>query len=186
MEGMTEMNTTKDQPAPVQLARLTVERLLGNLPLPENGYEAADSPLWKENKSCFVSIKKKNGDLRGCIGTLRPLYPSLDREIIANAVSASTRDPRFPPMSSDELDDSVFSVDILSEPEAVSGIDMLDPKKFGVIISKGYRRGVLLPDLEGVDTAERQVEIAAMKAGLYDLDGINLERFTVERYREIQ
>ncbi len=83
-------------------------------------------------------------------------------------------------------DDSVFSVDILSEPEAVSGIDMLDPKKFGVIISKGYRRGVLLPDLEGVDTAERQVEIAAMKAGLYDLDGINLERFTVERYREIQ
>ena len=177
---------TKKQPAPVQLARMTVERLLRHSDLPKNGNEAAKSELWKEHKSCFVSIKMKNGDLRGCIGTLSPLYPSLDKEIIANAVSASTRDPRFPPMSINELDDVVFSVDVLSEPEDISGIDMLDTKKFGVIVSKGYRRGVLLPDLEGVDTAEQQIEIAAMKAGIYDLDGVRLERFTVERYREIQ
>lgn len=88
-------------------------------------------------------------------------------------------------MTKDELDGVIFSVDVLSEPETIKGIEQLDPKKYGVIVSKGYRRGVLLPDLEGVDTSEQQVQIAAMKAGLYDLDGIMLERFTVERYKEL-
>ncbi|MBQ3346998.1 MAG: AmmeMemoRadiSam system protein A [Synergistaceae bacterium] len=172
--------------APVKLARETVKRLLEERPLPENGNEVVASPLWEEHQACFVSIKKKNGELRGCIGTLSPLCTSLDMEIIANAVSASTRDPRFPPMTSmRELDDVVFSVDVLSEPEAIIGIEQLDPKKYGVIVSRGYRRGVLLPDLEGVDTSEQQVQIAAMKAGLYDLEGVTLERFTVERYKEL-
>ena len=170
--------------APVKLARETVKRLLEERPLPENGNEVVASPLWEEHQACFVSIKK-NGELRGCIGTLSPLCASLDMEIIANAVSASTRDPRFPPMTKGELDDVIFSVDVLSVPEAIIGIEQLDPKKYGVIVSRGYRRGVLLPDLEGVDTSEQQVQIAAMKAGLYDLDGVTLERFTVERYKEI-
>lgn len=171
--------------APVKLARETVRRLLDGRSLPENGNEVTASALWKEHRACFVSIKKNNGELRGCIGTLSPLYASLDMEIIANAVSASTRDPRFPPMTKDELDSVIFSVDVLSEPETVSGIEQLNPRKYGVIVSRGYRRGVLLPDLEGVNTSEQQVEIAAMKAGLYDLDGVKLERFTVERYKEI-
>ncbi len=171
--------------APVKLARETVKRLLEGRPLPEDGNEVIASPLWKEQRACFVSIKKKNGELRGCIGTLSPFHASLDMEIIANAVSSSTRDPRFPPMTKDELDGVIFSVDVLSEPETIKGIEQLDPKKYGVIVSKGYRRGVLLPDLEGVDTSEQQVQIAAMKAGLYDLDGIMLERFTVERYKEL-
>ena len=170
--------------AVVQLARETVTRLLKNQSLPENGNEIILSPLWKEHKSCFVSIKTKNGELRGCIGTLRPLNPSLDKEIIANAISASTSDPRFPPMTKDELNNVIFSVDVLSEPEPIENITQLDPKKYGVIVSKGYRRGVLLPDLEGVDTAEQQIEIAAMKAGLRNLDGVMLERFTVTRYKE--
>lgn len=171
--------------APVKLARETVKRLLEYRPLPENGNEVIASPLWEEHQACFVSIKKKNGELRGCIGTLSPLCASLDMEIIANAVSASTRDPRFPPMTKGELDDVIFSVDVLYEPEIISGIEGLDPKKYGVIVSRGYRRGVLLPDLEGVDTSEQQVQIAAMKAGLYDLEGVTLERFTVERYKEL-
>ena len=171
--------------ATVKLARETVKRLLEERPLPENGNEVVASPLWEEHQACFVSIKKKNGELRGCIGTLSPLCASLDMEIIANAVSASTRDPRFPPMTSmRELDDVMFSVDVLSVPETVNGIEQLDPKKYGVIVSRGYRRGVLLPDLEGVDTSGQQVQIAAMKAGLYDLEGVTLERFTVERYKE--
>ncbi len=178
-------NKNYNQPAPVQLARETVIRLLKNQPLPEEGNEIISSPLWKERRACFVSIKKRNGELRGCIGTLRPLNPSLDKEIIANAISASTSDPRFSPMNKSELDNVVFSVDVLSEPEEISGIEELEPKKYGVIVSKGYRRGVLLPDLDGVDTAEQQVEIAAMKAGIYDTDGIRLERFTVTRYKEI-
>lgn len=169
--------------APVILARETVKRLLEKLLLPENGNEVIASPLWNEHKACFVSIKRKNGELRGCIGTLSPMHDSLDMEIIANAVSASTRDPRFPPMTKNELDNVIFSVDVLSVPENITGIEQLDPKIYGVIVSKGYRRGVLLPDLEGVDTPEQQVQIAAMKAGLYDLEDINLERFTVERYK---
>ena len=141
--------------ATVILARETVKRLLERHNLPENGNEVIASPLWEEHRACFVSIKKKNGELRGCIGTLSPLYASLDLEIIANAVSASTRDTRFPPMTKDEFNDVIFSVDILSVPETIIGIEQLDPKKYGVIVSKRYRRGVLLPDLEGVDTSEK-------------------------------
>lgn len=177
---------SQKQPAPVQLARETVKRLLENSPLPENGNEIVNSSMWQEHKSCFVSIKTKNGELRGCIGTLSPVHESLDKEIIANAVSASTRDPRFPPMKKFELDNVIFSVDVLSEAERIKNITQLNPKIYGVIVSKGYRRGVLLPDLEGVDTAEQQVEIAAMKAGLHSLDDITLERFTVTRYKELR
>lgn len=173
-----------DMPPPVALARETIRRLLNGEPLPNRGADAADSPMWGERKACFVSIKKRSGALRGCIGTLAPSYGSLDAEIIANAVSAATRDPRFPPMTADELDDAVISVDVLSEAEPVSGIEMLDPAVYGVIVSKGWQRGVLLPDLEGVDTAEEQVRIAAMKAGISGLDGISLERFEVVRYRQ--
>ena len=86
-------------------------------------------------------------------------------------------------MTRDELDGVVISVDVLSEPEVIENISKLNPKEYGVIISKGYRRGVLLPDLEGVDSVERQLEIAAMKAGIRDLDGAIIERFTVTRYK---
>ena len=175
----------KEQPAPVQLARETVKRLLENAKLPDNGDEVVSSSLWSEHKSCFVSIKTKAGKLRGCIGTLSPMCESLDKEIIANAVSASIHDPRFPPMTQDELSSVIFSVDVLSKAEPIENIQELNPKKYGVIVSEGYRRGVLLPDLEGVDTAEQQVQIAAMKAGIYNLDKIKLERFTVTRYKEI-
>ncbi|MBQ6772492.1 MAG: AmmeMemoRadiSam system protein A [Synergistaceae bacterium] len=170
-------------PAPVVLARETVKRLLTGQELPKSGNEIIESELWNEHKSCFVSIKKVTGELRGCIGTLSPLYESLDKEIIANAVSASTRDPRFSPMISSELDNVIFSVDVLSEPQAITSPSELDVKKFGVIVSQGYRRGVLLPDLEGVDSVEQQINIAAMKAGIYDLSNINLERFEVIRYK---
>ena len=182
--ALCELRKNQNQPAPVQLARETVTRLLNNSPLPDNGNEITESSLWKERKACFVSIKTTSGALRGCIGTLSPVNESLDREIIMNAISASTHDPRFPAMTKDELSNVVFSVDVLSEAEPIESINQLDPKKFGVIVSKGYRRGVLLPDLEGVDSAEQQVQIAAMKAGLYDLDDIKLERFTVTRYKE--
>ncbi len=173
------------QPEPVQLARETVTRLLTNNKLPNNGNEVVYSKLWNNRGACFVSIKTKDGNLRGCIGTLAPVQESLDKEIIANAVSSSTHDPRFPAMTKEELSNVIFSVDVLSDPETVENISQLDPKKFGVIVSQGYRRGVLLPDLEGVDSVEQQIQIAAMKAGIYDLEGIKLERFTVTRYKEI-
>ena len=138
--------------------------------------------MWKRRAACFVSIKRNDGSLRGCIGTLAPTRPSLFLEILANAVSAATQDPRFSPMTLAELDDAVFSVDVLSDPEPVTDARELDPAIFGVIVSKGGRRGVLLPDLEGVDDVGTQLAIAAQKAGIRDLDGASLERFRVTRH----
>ena len=169
----------------VKLARLTVARYLSGDHTPPEGTEVEqDEAVWKPKRACFVSIKTLHGDLRGCIGTILPSYPSLDREIAANAVSASTRDPRFPPMRANELDHVTFSVDVLTQPEPVTDVGELDPKAWGVIVSKGFQRGVLLPDLEGVDSVRQQLEIAASKAGISDMNGVKIERFRVDRYKE--
>ena len=181
---MSENDIKKIHPY-VILARETVRRNLEGEAPPASGSEiSADKDIWIPRRSCFVSIKGKRGELRGCIGTISPIQPSLDREIIANAISASTRAPRFKPISSDELNDVVFSVDVLSQPEPVNDISTLDPGKWGVIVSQGSKRGVLLPDLEGVDTVAAQLEIAARKAGIYDIGKTSIERFTVDRYKE--
>lgn len=129
----------------------------------------------------FVSLKK-GGALRGCIGTFSPIQNTVAEEIIHNAVSAGTGDPRFDPVDLSELDDLDISVDILSEPERINAISELDPEKYGVIVKKGGRRGLLLPMLEGVDTAEQQVRIAMSKAGIKAGEAIELYRFTVTRY----
>ncbi len=135
-----------------------------------------------QKAGAFVSIHKK-GELRGCIGTIAPTKKSVAAEIISNAVSASTRDPRFPAITEDELDDLEVNVDVLMEPELVTSMDMLDPKRYGVIVSSGFRRGLLLPDLEGVDTVEQQVEIAMMKGGISYGDKMSLHRFEVIRHK---
>ena len=142
-----------------------------------------DASLWNPHKACFVSIKTREGVLRGCIGTILPLAADLGREIVMNAVSAAARDPRFPPLRPEELANVRFSVDVLSRPEQ-TGIEHLDPKHYGVIITKDERRGLLLPDLDGVDTVEQQVSIAAHKAGILDISGARFQRFTVTRYPE--
>ncbi len=138
----------------------------------------------KQPHACFVSLKTREGQLRGCIGTVTPLRESLAEEIVENSISAATRDPRFPPVSLDELDDLLVSVDILSEPCEVKNIEDLDVRKFGVIVEKEYRRGVLLPDLDGVTSIEQQIAIAASKAGIHDLKDSTIYRFTVERHSE--
>ena len=129
----------------------------------------------------FVSIKK-HGELRGCIGTIAPTQPNLVQEIIENAISAGTRDPRFAPVTPDELAELVYSVDVLSEPEPIESLAELDPLRYGVIVSRGSRRGLLLPNLEGIDTAEEQVAIARQKAGIGPREPVQLERFEVKRY----
>ena len=168
------------------LARLTVARHLRGAAEPNDAEMLAVSPdasLWNPNKACFVSIKTLDGSLRGCIGTILPLTAGLGREIVMNAVSAAVRDPRFPPMDSEELANVRFSVDVLSIPEPAT-LDQLDPQVYGVIVSKGGRRGLLLPDLEGVDEVAKQVAIAAQKGGITDLSGAAFQRFTVTRYQE--
>ncbi|MBQ2641562.1 MAG: AMMECR1 domain-containing protein, partial [Lachnospiraceae bacterium] len=120
---------------------------------------------------------------RGCIGTISPTCSCIAEEIARNAVSASTQDPRFPAIRPEELDDLEISVDVLGETEHISSLDELDVKRYGVIVTKGIRRGLLLPNLDGVDTVEDQIDIALRKAGLApDTEGYELERFEVVRH----
>jgi len=129
----------------------------------------------------FVCVKKQ-GELRGCIGTYLPACYSVGTEIIMNAISAATRDPRFHPVGEDELDGLAYSVDILSCPEKIENISDLDPRKYGVIVVSGHRRGLLLPDLEGVDTPEEQLRITKIKAGIPPQEEVEIYRFEVKRY----
>ena len=129
----------------------------------------------------FVSVHE-NGMLRGCIGTILPVRDTLAEEIVRNAVSAVSEDPRFAPVTPDELDDLEINVDILTEPEDISSMDELDVKKYGVIVTSGYKRGLLLPDLEGVDTVIEQVLIAKRKAGIGDREPYTMQRFEVIRH----
>ncbi|HUT15795.1 MAG TPA: AmmeMemoRadiSam system protein A [Anaerolineae bacterium] len=139
------------------------------------------TPEMEPEAGTFVSLHK-HGALRGCIGTFEPTSPNVAQEIIRNAISAATRDPRFPPVQASELDDLEISVDVLSPPEPIESVAELDPKRYGVIVQSGWRRGLLLPDLEGVDTAEDQIAIARRKAGVGLDEPVQLYRFEVKRY----
>ena len=163
------------------LARHTIETFIrdGLTPPPE-----ATTELLSVRAGCFVSIKSRDGDLRGCIGTIDPVKDSLAEEIIANAISAATRDPRFPPVRADELSNLKYSVDVLSAPERCSLAD-LDPKFYGVIVEdESGRRGLLLPNLEGIKTAAEQIEIASRKVGIAPGGPVKLFRFRADRYSE--
>ena len=165
----------------VRLARAVIEAWIGarkKLPLP------ADLPaeLLDRRAGVFVSLHRE-GRLRGCIGTIRPVRGSIAEEIAANAVSAATEDPRFPPVGPEELESLEISVDVLSAPEEIASRAELDVKRYGVVVSKGSRSGLLLPDLDGVDTVDEQVSIALRKAGIPERErGVRLERFEVVRH----
>jgi AmmeMemoRadiSam system protein A/AmmeMemoRadiSam system protein B len=141
--------------------------------------------LLSQRAGCFVSIKTRAGELRGCIGTIDPERDTLAEEVITNAINAATRDPRFKPVRADELPELKYSVDVLSQPE-LARVEDLDPRVYGVIVAdeEGMRRGLLLPNLEGIDTAARQIEIASRKAGIPEKAKIKIWRFRADRYRE--
>lgn len=136
----------------------------------------------KKRAGVFISIKKA-GMLRGCIGTFSPTQQNIAMEVIENAISAAVRDPRFTPVKPEELDDLDISVDVLSEPENVKDTYELDPKRYGVIVNSGLKRGLLLPDLEGVDTIEQQLEIVKRKVGIEAHEEIEIMKFKVNRYK---
>jgi AmmeMemoRadiSam system protein B/AmmeMemoRadiSam system protein A len=163
----------------VKLAKATVEAYVKERRVIKPPEELTTD--MKERAGVFVSIKK-DGQLRGCIGTFEPTRPNIAEEIIANAISAATRDPRFLPITPQELDRLSISVDVLTTPEPAEFAE-LDPKKYGVIAECGWKRGLLLPDLEGVDTAKDQVSICCQKAGITSNEPIKLSKFQVKRYR---
>ena len=164
------------------LARRTIETFVRDGTV----IRAPDDPTEQltARAGCFVSIKTREGDLRGCIGTIDPVHDSLAEEIIANAVSAATRDPRFTPVRRDELPDLQYSVDVLSAPEPCTLSD-LNPKTYGVIVEdESGRRGLLLPNLEGIKAVAEQIEIASRKAGIPRGSPVKLWRFRADRYSE--
>jgi len=137
--------------------------------------------LLHSRAGAFVSLKIA-GKLRGCIGTISPTRLSLLAEILQNTISAATEDPRFDPVEKQELSRITISVDVLGKPEPIRGMEQLDVSRYGLIVSCGRRRGLLLPDLEGVESPERQVEIALQKAGIHQNEDYKMERFEVIRH----
>ena len=164
----------------VQLARKTIEayvRTGEKIEVPDG----LPQEMYERQAGTFVSIKE-NGGLRGCIGTIQAVQTSIAEEIINNAISAAVKDPRFYPIEPEELDKLTISVDVLGEIEHIDSPDELDVKRYGVIVTRGYKRGLLLPNLEGVDTVEEQIAIAKDKAGISAQEEVDLERFEVVRH----
>ena len=163
----------------VRLAKKTVETYVKEGKTPQL---TELTPEMGERAGVFVSIHKF-GELRGCIGTFEPAEKNVAEETITNVISSATRDPRFPPVAPNELKDLDYSVDVLTSPESVENQDQLDAKKYGVIVESGFRRGLLLPDLEGVDSVELQITICRQKAGIMLDEPVKLYRFEVKRYK---
>jgi len=163
----------------VKLAKETIESYVreGRTPQPKEL-----TLEMRERAGVFVSLKV-SGMLRGCIGTFEPTKANVAEEVIANAISSATRDPRFPPVPPDELADLEYSVDVLSTPEPVESEAELDPKRYGIIVESGGRKGLLLPDLEGVKSVAHQIEICRSKAGILPHEPVKLYRFEVKRYK---
>lgn len=168
----------------VRLAREAVEAyvLRGQVLDPASPADPPGEEL-PPRAGCFVSIKTRDGALRGCIGTVEPTEPTLAQEVVRNAIQAATQDPRFLPVRPEELPELVYSVDILSPPEPVDGPEKLDPRRYGIIVRSGARRGLLLPDIEGVDTTEQQIAIAKAKAFIGPEEPVELWRFQVRRLK---
>lgn len=177
-ERLLELRGKEDEY--VRLARKTIEEYVRNkkkINLPEGLPEEMSGRA----AGVFVSLKK-DGRLRGCIGTICAVQKSVAEEIIENAISASVRDSRFEPVEPEELDKLVISVDVLGDTEKIESPAQLDVKRYGVIVTKGYKRGLLLPNLDGVDTVEEQIAIAKRKAGIGEPEQVELERFEVVRH----
>ena len=168
----------------LELAKQTVETFIKTskvISLPKD----LPKEMLTKKAGVFVSLHLKDGSLRGCIGTFFPTQTNIAQEIIQNAISSATQDPRFPPVMEKELPKLTYSVDILSASKNVSKDALSDTKKYGLIVSaQDGRRGLLLPDLPGVDTTEEQIKICRMKAGINPWEPVSYQIFTVERHHE--
>lgn len=167
----------------INLAKESIKYFLNNksaLPISKN----ISADLLKNQAGVFVSLHTKNNELRGCIGTFLPTRDNIAQEIIHNAISAAFKDPRFLPLQKNELESLNINVDILSAPEKIESIDELDPKKFGILLkTNDNRSGLLLPDLDGINTTQEQLLIASQKGNIdIENDIYQIYKFTVKRH----
>jgi len=168
----------------IKLARRSVEEyILNNRRISPDDLKNIPRFMLRDRAGVFVCMEC-SGELRGCMGTMEPYKENMARELIDNAITCATRDPRFYPLSPEELPYIKFSVDIIKEPEPIESTKEMDPKKYGVIVEAGMKKGLLLPDLEGIGEAERQIEIAKEKGGISPGESVRLYRFEVERHSE--
>ena len=176
------MNDLPNNIAPPELARLAVEAWISRGE--RLGPPDAPEGVLGSQAGAFVTLRTSDGQLRGCIGTIEPSRSSLAEEIIQNAITAATCDPRFAPVTKPELADLVYGVDVLDIPERVTGPEDLDPGIYGVIIESrdGGRRGLLLPRIAGLETVEEQWVAVHQKAGIAVGTPVRVERFTVTRF----
>ncbi len=172
--------TASSERPPAELAEIAREAIRASL-LGRPQRLPRLAPPWDRPRAVFVTLRSGSGELRGCIGRTSPVLASLAEEVADCAVSAASRDPRCPPVTLDELDRLQIEVSVLGEPEPVADVGELDPRRYGVIVSRGARRGVLLPDIEGVETVSEQLAIAARKAGLAADEPLSVERFEVQK-----
>lgn len=165
-----------------ELARLTVEKFVLDGEMLELPSEIEGQLA--ERAGVFVTLRTPDGQLRGCMGTIEPARATVAEEVIQNAISAATRDPRFPPVSRDELNGMKYGVDVLAKPEPARGPEDLDPARYGVIVETldRNRRGLLLPSIEGIETIEEQWRAVHLKAGIKPGTPVRVERFTVTRF----
>ncbi len=166
----------------VRLAKMSLENYVRDKRNINKDEEAQFPDFLRRSKAGVFVCIKENGELRGCIGTILPTYDDTFEETCALAISAGCHDPRFRPVEADELESLDYTVDVMGEPESAT-FDMLDEKRYGVIVSCGGRRGLLLPDLEGVDSPEEQIAISCRKGGIDPSEDYSIERFTVERHK---
>ena len=185
---LSELDEKRKKEDPyVKLARYSLEsfvttgKRITRKDIDNPDWEDLPDEIFTQRAGAFVSIHK-DGALRGCIGTILPTCSCVADEILQNAISAGTNDPRFPMIREDELEYLEMSVDVLDEPEPISSPDELDVKRYGVIVSHGGKRGLLLPNLDGVDSIEQQIDIARQKAGISEFEDYSLERFEVIRH----
>lgn len=184
--GQSKVRAIRENEDPyVKLARESIEFYVRNnrrMLAPEIGLPRE---MIDKAAGVFVSLKK-DGHLRGCIGTTEPNQTNIATEIIHNSVSAAANDPRFDPVEESELPYIIYSVDVIMKPEPIESIDELDPKKYGVVVSSGFKYALLLPDLEGIDTVDQQLEAVMQKAGITkskEKDKMVIEKFTVVRHK---
>lgn len=178
--GIAAFSAAEKKDPYISLAEKTINEYIkrGRKPLlPEDLPEE----MFETRAGVFVTLRR-NGKLRGCIGTIEPVRSSIAEEIVSNAVSSAVKDPRFRPLSEEELPELEISVDVLKPAERISSVSKLDPQRYGVIVSSGFRRGLLLPMIDGVNSAEEQIEIAMQKAGIYKNEQYELYRFEVIRH----
>lgn len=176
------MSCAPNDISPQELARLTVETYTRSSIVVEP--PAEPEGVLAMHAGVFVTLRSLDGELRGCIGTTEPARSNVGEEIVHNAISAATRDPRFPPVSTQELAFLRYSVDVLSSPEPARGPEDLDPSRYGVIIEAidGLRRGLLLPGIDGIDSVEQQWQAVHTKAGIRPGSPVRVARFTVMRF----